>query len=65
MKDKVLIVEDEKDTRFILEKLLSRNNYDVITAVNGQDALEVLKNFVPKVIVADWTFGWIGTVQHS
>ncbi|MBI3123073.1 MAG: response regulator [Ignavibacteriales bacterium] len=55
MKDKVLIVEDEKDTRFILEKLLSRNNYDVITAVNGQDALEVLKNFVPKVIVADWT----------
>ncbi len=55
MKDKVLIVEDEKDTRFILEKLLSRNNYEVVTAVNGQDALEVLKNFVPKVIVADWT----------
>jgi phosphoserine phosphatase RsbU/P len=55
MKDKVLIVEDEKDTRFILEKLLSRNNYEVVTAINGQDALEVLKNFVPKVIVADWT----------
>ena len=30
MKDSVLIVEDEKDTRFILEKLLSRNNYDVL-----------------------------------
>lgn len=55
MKDKVLIVEDEKDTRFILEKLLSRNNYEVVTAVNGQDALEILKNFTPKVIVADWT----------
>lgn len=55
MKDKVLIVEDEKDTRFILEKLLSRNNYEVVTAVNGQDALEILKIFVPKVIVADWT----------
>ncbi|KAF0151682.1 MAG: Chemotaxis CheY-like receiver protein [Ignavibacteria bacterium] len=55
MKDKVLIVEDEKDTRFILEKLLTRNNYDVLTAVNGQEALEILKNFVPKVIVADWT----------
>lgn len=54
-KDKVLVVEDEKDTRFILEKLLSRNNYDVTTAVNGQEALEVLKTFVPKVIVADWT----------
>ncbi|MCX6169951.1 MAG: response regulator [Ignavibacteriales bacterium] len=55
MKDSVLIVEDEKDTRFILEKLLSRNNYDVTSAVNGQEALEVLKTFSPKVILADWT----------
>lgn len=54
-KDKVLIVEDEKDTRFILEKLLSRNNYDVMTAVNGEEALEMLKTFSPKVILADWT----------
>jgi sigma-B regulation protein RsbU (phosphoserine phosphatase) len=55
MKDKVLIVEDEKDTRFILEKLLSRNNYEVEVAVDGQNALEVLKTFTPKVILADWT----------
>ncbi|PKL82169.1 MAG: hypothetical protein CVV24_11460 [Ignavibacteriae bacterium HGW-Ignavibacteriae-3] len=55
MKDSVLIVEDEKDTRFILEKLLSRNSYDVVSAVNGQEALEVLKTFSPKVILADWT----------
>jgi sigma-B regulation protein RsbU (phosphoserine phosphatase) len=55
MKDRVLIVEDEKDTRFILEKLLSRNNYDVASAVNGEEALEVLKTFSPKVILADWT----------
>ncbi|MDP3444318.1 MAG: response regulator [Ignavibacteria bacterium] len=55
MKDKVLIVEDEKDTRFILEKLLSRNNYDVVSAVNGEEAIQVLKTFSPKVIVADWT----------
>lgn len=55
MKDKVLIVEDEKDTRFILERLLSRNNYDVAIAVDGQNAIEVLKDFTPKVILADWT----------
>lgn len=54
-KDRVLIVEDEKDTRFILEKLLSRSNYEVATAVNGEEALEVLKTFSPKVILADWT----------
>lgn len=55
MKDKVLIVEDEKDTRFILEKLLTRNNYEVTSAINGEEALEVLKTFQPKVILADWT----------
>lgn len=54
-KDKVLIVEDEKDTRFILEKLLTKNNYEVKTSINGVDALEALKEFSPKVILADWT----------
>lgn len=54
-KDRVLIVEDEKDTRFILEKLLTRSNYEVATAVNGEEALETLKTFSPKVILADWT----------
>jgi len=55
MKDKILIVEDEKDTRFILDKLLTRNNYEVASAINGEEALEVLKTFTPKVILADWT----------
>lgn len=54
-KDKVLLVEDEKDTRFILEKLLTRNNYEVASAINGEEALELLKTFSPKVILADWT----------
>lgn len=53
--DKILIVEDEKDTRFILEKLLSKNNYDVVSVTNGSEALEILKTLSPKVILADWT----------
>ncbi|MFO7445056.1 MAG: response regulator [Ignavibacteriaceae bacterium] len=53
--DKVLVVEDEKDTRFILEKLLSKNKYEVLCTKNGSEALEALKDFSPKVILADWT----------
>jgi phosphoserine phosphatase RsbU/P len=53
--DKILIVEDEKDTRFILEKLLSKNNYEAVSATNGAEALEILKTVRPKVILADWT----------
>ncbi len=53
--DKILIVEDEEDTRFILERLLSKNGYEVKTARNGEDALTILNEYAPKVIVADWT----------
>jgi DNA-binding response OmpR family regulator len=55
IKDKILIVEDEKDTRFILNKLLTKNDYEVETTSNGKEALELIKTFVPKVILADWT----------
>ncbi|HPN36996.1 MAG TPA: response regulator [Melioribacteraceae bacterium] len=53
--DKILIVEDEEDTRFILHRLLTKNGYEVKTAENGAKALEVLNNFKPKVVLADWT----------
>lgn len=55
MSNKILVVEDEKDTLFILNKLLSKNDYEVVTATNGQEALEMLDKDMPDVIVADWT----------
>ncbi len=55
MKNKILIVEDEKDTLFILDKLLSKNNYEVATSYNGKEALELIDKFTPEVIIADWT----------
>lgn len=62
-KDKIMIVEDEEDTRFILERLLSKNNYEVRSAANGVEALELLKEFYPKVIVADWTMPQMDGLQ--
>jgi len=55
MNNKILVVEDEKDTLFILNKLLTKNDYMVITATNGQEALEHLDGETPDVIIADWT----------
>jgi sigma-B regulation protein RsbU (phosphoserine phosphatase) len=54
-KDRILIVEDEPDTLFILSKLLQKNNYDVSAAKNGKVALEMLDSFKPLVVLADWT----------
>jgi sigma-B regulation protein RsbU (phosphoserine phosphatase) len=53
--NKILIVEDEKDTLFILNKLLTKNDYEVFTSTNGQEALDVLNKEIPDVIIADWT----------
>ena len=55
MSNKILVVEDEKDTLFILNKLLTKNDYEVLSAVNGKEALELLDKNVPDVIIADWT----------
>lgn len=54
-KDKILVVEDEKDTLFILDKLLTKNDYQVFTATNGKEALDLMDNLLPEVIIADWT----------
>ena len=53
-KDKILIVEDDIDTLTVFKRMLEKNGFEVETAKNGMEALEKLKNFRAKVIVADW-----------
>ncbi|NWF88843.1 MAG: response regulator [Ignavibacteriaceae bacterium] len=62
-KDKILVVEDEKNTRYIFEKLLTKNGYEVLTSNNGEEALQALKTFQPKVILADWTMPLMDGLQ--
>lgn len=40
----VLLVEDEPMVRSVAERALTRHGYDVITADNGEDALEILNH---------------------
>ncbi len=40
---KILIVEDDADFRGFLEKLLSRKGYEVLTATNGREAIDYVK----------------------
>ena len=61
--DKILIVEDEEDSRFIFERLLSKNGYNVKTANNGDEALAIIDEFNPKVILADWTMPKLNGIE--
>jgi len=40
---KILIVEDDEINRFILKKLLEKNDFQVTTAIDGQNALDILQ----------------------
>lgn len=57
MKDKnrILLVEDEPDTKFIVARLLEKHNFELKIVNNGKEALDVIDDFNPKVILADWT----------
>ena len=55
IKHKILIVEDNESILFNLVVILELNNYNVITASDGQIALKILKNSLikPDLIIAD------------
>jgi sigma-B regulation protein RsbU (phosphoserine phosphatase) len=61
--DKILIVEDEEDSRFIYERLLAKSGYNIKTAENGDEALKIIDEFKPKVILADWTMPKLNGIE--
>jgi len=50
---KVLAVDDTKNDRILLTKILSSAGYDVKSACNGIEALEMIKNEKPDLIISD------------
>jgi len=50
---RVLVVEDDPDSRRLLETILSRCHAEVQTASNGAEALALLQRWRPDVIVSD------------
>ena len=50
---KILVVDDEKDVLFMLEKRLTAEGYSVITTTNGKNAIALAKSQHPDLIVLD------------
>ncbi len=54
MKDKILVVDDEKDLRLVISDFLVKEGYEVLEASNGARALEVLfENEDIKCVILD------------
>jgi len=62
MKAKVLIADDDIDNRTIAQDALELAGYDVVTAVDGQEALDKIASEKPDVVLLDMSMpkldGW-------
>jgi len=50
---KVLIVEDNEDSRYLLEKILQAYGHEIMAAADGVEALEQALAQPPDIIVSD------------
>lgn len=50
---KILIVEDDKNLRKLINATLTKNNYETYEAINGKDALKMLENSYVDLIITD------------
>ncbi|MDE0343376.1 MAG: response regulator transcription factor [Deltaproteobacteria bacterium] len=53
MADKILVVEDEADIRTLITYHLSQERFRVLEAENGEDALDLVQQEPPRLIVLD------------
>lgn len=53
MHHNLLIIEDSDDVRENMKEILELSNYQVITARNGKEGLEVAQKNIPDIILCD------------
>lgn len=64
-KDRILIVDDQKEIRFMLREVLEKVNLEVIEAANGLQALEHAKSQKPALIFIDLKMPEISGVETT
>lgn len=53
MKQKILIIEDEKVLSELLEKKIKEDGYEVFIAMDGEEGLELMKKEKPDLVLLD------------
>jgi len=53
VKNNIMIVDDDLELLYIIQRLLEKNDYNVVTAVNGKECLSELERGFKGIIVLD------------
>jgi two-component system response regulator (stage 0 sporulation protein F) len=53
MQGKILIVDDQKGVRRLLEELFNKEGWEVRVAADGREAVDLVEQMVPDIILMD------------
>lgn len=53
IKDKILVIEDEKSINYLIRTVLTANGYDAIQALTGEEACNMLDAYSPDLVILD------------
>ena len=53
IRDKILVIEDDKSICGFIRTILSSNGYDVVTAASGREGLSMLSSHCPELVILD------------
>lgn len=53
MKERILVVDDNRDLRELAETILNTQGYQITLAENGKEALEIFGRTSPDLIISD------------
>jgi CheY-like chemotaxis protein len=59
----ILLVEDDNSLRSAYKTILTTHDYHVESAANGQEALKMLKDFSPRIILLDLLMPVMGGLE--
>lgn len=59
----ILVVDDEENSRTGLSKILSRSGYEVVTAGDGQEALDKVKDMDCDLVITDMKMPRMGGIE--
>ncbi len=52
-KERILVVDDEESAREMVSKIVNQIGYEAVTAKNGNEALEILRNTPTTIMITD------------
>jgi len=65
MPEHILVVDDDIDMVHIIKSTLEKSGYEVVTAADGDEALQAIKKYTPDLMIIDLTMPYMNGWKFS